>query len=303
VLNARWCIRHVTRLHVHPLNLVSLSSHLEQCTSPSALIRARTQHHCVLISFSRPFENHIRQKMDESPLARLPAELRIQIHELVLQQDYGVEIRLLKWDTDGSRTMPLARVGTALATTKLCKQIRKETAGLFTSLNSFHVMLHIYTLWEAKWAHNPERTLEERTTALLAPLHSSFDAIGSQHASALTSITLHFGHRIDTLDDALTSFDLGQRNNDRIMFAFLNKLLKWAGRSPKLRLVLSVDMRTEMGGDGELAFVVDFGCAVECVERALSYLHAKHEVRRITWDEVLAWKGILEGWKRAVSGM
>jgi len=77
--------------------------------------------------------------MDESPLGRLPPELRLAIYEHALAQDDEIELKLKYY-----RGKPALRAGNtkvhSLALTATCKQIRQESKDLFYDLNSFELV-------------------------------------------------------------------------------------------------------------------------------------------------------------------
>lgn len=70
--------------------------------------------------------------MDNSPLARLPAELRNDIYELALRQEEPVII-------DGCDKHAAVIPPRAMGITQTRKDIRAETAGVFYALNTFTV--------------------------------------------------------------------------------------------------------------------------------------------------------------------
>lgn len=67
--------------------------------------------------------------MDDSPLNRLPAELRNRIYELVFDKH------------DVIPTVPLRKLSKYNGLTRTCRQIRKETHGMFFALNKFELKL------------------------------------------------------------------------------------------------------------------------------------------------------------------
>lgn len=78
--------------------------------------------------------------MDESPLAKLPPELRNRIYELALRQENPVRLHWTIWPEEKVHHMDATRsTPTILALTKTCRQIRQESNKLFYAVNRFIV--------------------------------------------------------------------------------------------------------------------------------------------------------------------
>ena len=77
--------------------------------------------------------------MESSPLGRLPAEIRNDIYELVLQQYLTV---LLFANTDEDiAAKSTVNVRPLVALTETCKAVRSESLQIFYSINDFHFAL------------------------------------------------------------------------------------------------------------------------------------------------------------------
>ncbi len=83
--------------------------------------------------------------MDNSPLKRLPAELRNEISKLVLDHDGCLQVRYNEWparlviEDSAYHSNPSWPDPYRLALAQTCKQLRGETKGLFFSTNYFIV--------------------------------------------------------------------------------------------------------------------------------------------------------------------
>ncbi|KAK4554393.1 hypothetical protein LTR86_008601 [Recurvomyces mirabilis] len=115
-------------------------------------------------------------KMENSPLSRLPAELRSQIYELALTVAQPIEIKL-QHDT---KTVKAA--GVPLALTSTCRSIRKETLKLFYSINKF--VLRTNYLYLLCHGH------DDHTDASMAPFFEWIDIIGSDKLELMRDLTL-----------------------------------------------------------------------------------------------------------------
>jgi hypothetical protein len=82
--------------------------------------------------------------MDNSPLKRLPLELRLDIYEMVLYNDAGVKITLNK-PIDEKKRLPMDKYTSKphpLAIQSTCKEIAKETAGIVFKINDIWSFAH-----------------------------------------------------------------------------------------------------------------------------------------------------------------
>ncbi|KAK5684002.1 hypothetical protein LTS10_003866 [Elasticomyces elasticus] len=77
--------------------------------------------------------------MDDSPLSKIPAELRNNISELALYQPNGVHLDLYTRMEQRS-SLPSA----LLALTATCKQMRAETHDMLFAINSFTIHTHYF---------------------------------------------------------------------------------------------------------------------------------------------------------------
>ena len=91
-------------------------------TSTSAYIGYQ-QHHCLYI-VTNSIPTRITATMDNSPLAKLPAELRNEIARLALEQESPLDLGLIRRDNGLTQT---------------CKQLRGETRPMFWALNRFEL--------------------------------------------------------------------------------------------------------------------------------------------------------------------
>ncbi|KAK5132401.1 hypothetical protein LTR08_009084 [Meristemomyces frigidus] len=128
--------------------------------------------------------------MDNSPLARLPAELRNDIYTLALTQpgrihfpdDLPTTCRCLTTPyiatDEGWEIAPLSPNATALART--CRQIREESTELFYAENVFE--------FELPWAKESVKG----KILVLQNMRKFIVAIGAKNARAVSSITVRF---------------------------------------------------------------------------------------------------------------
>lgn len=78
--------------------------------------------------------------MDESPLGRLPAELRNAIYKNVLFIPWGVQLTVVDAPKHGHTLRRCNASGNLhMELTRVCKKIRAETMGLFFSQNTFSI--------------------------------------------------------------------------------------------------------------------------------------------------------------------
>ncbi|KAK5723006.1 hypothetical protein LTR17_014056 [Elasticomyces elasticus] len=75
---------------------------------------------------------------DDSPLSKIPAELRNNINEFALYQPYGVHLDLY------TRMEQRSILPTALLALTTCKQMRAETHDMLFAINSFTVHTHYF---------------------------------------------------------------------------------------------------------------------------------------------------------------
>lgn len=83
--------------------------------------------------------------MDKSPLNKLSAELRNQIYEFALQKFDPIEIEIIAAAPHSRRSSVHSNQDTraCMALTKTCKQIHKESTGIFYSVNTFRVLANM----------------------------------------------------------------------------------------------------------------------------------------------------------------
>ena len=82
--------------------------------------------------------------MDQSPLARLPPEIRNQIYELALHQPKGCMIEARRSTSKPGLQFKLAywsTISDPTALTRTCKHIRRECVQMFYVINTFHVFI------------------------------------------------------------------------------------------------------------------------------------------------------------------
>lgn len=122
----------------------------------------------------------IRGAMDDSPLGRLPPELRNNIFEMAFAQQDDIHIqtqRVLR----KSKAPPVLLVGKGkhtLALTHVCRQLRVEAKTLFYSANSFVIELEMPT--------NAGKQLGVSDLAILDPLTGFLGLVPSRNVRSLT---------------------------------------------------------------------------------------------------------------------
>lgn len=122
--------------------------------------------------------------MKHSPLAKLPSEVRNGIYSLTLPYPDTVHVDAARPDSYGLCIKGTYRkaVRKRLRLRMACEQDYSETAGLFFSLNSFHLGLGVC---------QPVRgNVSGLQAVCLAPFDKYAEAIGDNNASSLTSLTL-----------------------------------------------------------------------------------------------------------------
>ena len=117
--------------------------------------------------------------MERSPLARLPAELRNDIYELVLQAPNTIEVVFTEFGTVRARNARLALTAT-------CYAIRSETLTLYYSLNHFVLQTgYLSTVRYSDW----QAASEKRANKVLAWIRD----VGLHNIVLAKDITVNLG--------------------------------------------------------------------------------------------------------------
>ncbi len=129
--------------------------------------------------------------MENSPLSRLPPELRLRIYEFTLHQSY-FNIGPYK-SFKGPPRSDHAEKHHLLALAKTCKAINRECVPVLYSINSFHI-------------------LGRHTKSIVRLLSAFREAIGEKNTAALNSIVLEIGmltmESFETVFASLDEFQL-----------------------------------------------------------------------------------------------
>ncbi|KAK4899996.1 hypothetical protein LTR27_002759 [Elasticomyces elasticus] len=121
--------------------------------------------------------------MEESPLWKLPVELRLNIYELVLHTStisvhlgsQASKVYACIWDSHQENILPAG--GGTLHLLRLCKQINSEIGSLFFSCNKFEIL-----------GEDPDSEISDGPEKILSALHA-FIAIGPTNMKALNDVT------------------------------------------------------------------------------------------------------------------
>jgi len=114
--------------------------------------------------------------MENSPLARLPGELRTQIYELVLALSHPIEITVHHESSTAQAS------GAPLALTSTCRTIREQTLKLFYSTNNF--------ILRTKCLYLLHRGHDDYNNAWISPLFEWIHSIGSDKLEPMGDLTL-----------------------------------------------------------------------------------------------------------------
>jgi len=241
--------------------------------------------------------------MDRSLLAKIPPELRNEVYALVLQQDAEVEIRLPLGDHPGNYgPLQVTPRRGPLTLTCICRQIQRETAGLFFSTNSFCIILHPHILWYPSLPC-PRTSIEERCKAILAPLHAFTDAITPANTTALASLTLHLGN--GSYEDGLMSEEVTDIANAHVITHVLRTLRDWTRDATNLRLILKLGVNFRPLGPGIpdtslVELVIDLRRALQSLDQGVQQLQCQFEKGKVSGVECGMMKETIKGWRNAV---
>ncbi|KAK3631379.1 hypothetical protein LTR56_016876 [Elasticomyces elasticus] len=128
--------------------------------------------------------------MDESPLQKIPAELRNRISEMVLQEPDGVEITIAGGHSTWRNQPQLPLV---------CRQLRKETLKMYFAINEFTIHTDCLEI-EVKYNSAPAHPRGKLVAAVVACL----EALGHDNVREAAKFTLHLGE-YDNCDDVCTN--------------------------------------------------------------------------------------------------
>ena len=120
--------------------------------------------------------------MDDSPLNRLPVDLRLTIYELALTHNAPITLKYRPGASEpvsGENAQPQLHL---LAFTETCKRIRHECDDIFYRLNSFAI--------EVSGCSPKSEPDSQHRKALLSPVHSLAHAIGAGDIIIVPSISL-----------------------------------------------------------------------------------------------------------------
>lgn len=115
--------------------------------------------------------------MDDSPLKRLPGEIRNNIYELVLIHSADKAVQICSKETKHGRSIFVEEADGLLMT---CKQIRAESLPIFLSKNLFDIRLDFTPRQDT----SQNRDIEENCTAL-APFNQFIDFLGETKLTKL----------------------------------------------------------------------------------------------------------------------
>ncbi|KAK4546294.1 hypothetical protein LTR36_001971 [Oleoguttula mirabilis] len=152
--------------------------------------------------------------MDNSPLARLPAELRNYIYKVAVKSDRPVKIRL----DSKNKQLKMVTYGRVLALTETCRRLRDESLGLFYASNHVSITLRPDRLF-ADAAHPPGVGPEEE--GVLGALRKFSDSFGAKVVRRLTSVRLEMGNAFLQVIEAK---DLVDEHNQALLTAALRDL-------------------------------------------------------------------------------
>ncbi|KAK4546299.1 hypothetical protein LTR36_001976 [Oleoguttula mirabilis] len=209
--------------------------------------------------------------MDHSPLARLPAELRDDIYERALHQDWPIRAPWYPKETVGVDIDTIIDTAAyseqAVALTRTCKQIRRESLGLFYSTNIFHITLsNIPLFWEPD-EEVEEPNVEVKGERVLVPLWTWLNAIKLEHASLLNSVVVQLGYRKLPLHED----DFAEGDNRELVAAVLHRLRDWSRSAPRRRMTVNMPIQFGWGFEPTLLLRVEFP-------------HAAQGIRQVPWQ-------------------
>ncbi|KAK5735664.1 hypothetical protein LTR17_008015 [Elasticomyces elasticus] len=128
--------------------------------------------------------------MDESPLQKIPAELRNRISEMAMQEPKGVEITVARGRSTCRSPPSLPSV---------CRQLRKETYKMYFAVNEFTIYTDCLEI-ELKYGPGAAKQRAELIAAVVRCLSS----MGPENVKRSASFTLHLGE-YDFNDDNRTN--------------------------------------------------------------------------------------------------
>ncbi|KAK3620630.1 hypothetical protein LTR56_023289 [Elasticomyces elasticus] len=133
--------------------------------------------------------------MENSPLKKLPAELRNSIYELALWQSGGVSIGMIQ-TPQGFRWRSKAP-----ALPSVCRQLRRETVEMFYSINRFTIRTKFIEAYEGYHADTEE---DDIMMTRVIDVARCLRAIGHERVKRAQGVSLHIGRYLG--DDAMLDF-------------------------------------------------------------------------------------------------
>ncbi|KAK4965487.1 hypothetical protein LTR42_012243 [Elasticomyces elasticus] len=133
--------------------------------------------------------------MENSPLKKLPAELRNSIYELALWQSGGISIGLIQ-TPQGFRWRSKAP-----ALPSVCRQLRRETVEMFYSINRFTIRTKFIEAYEGYHAGTEE---DDIVITRVIDVARCLRAIGHERVKRAQGVSLHIGRYLG--DDAFLDF-------------------------------------------------------------------------------------------------
>ena len=162
-----------------------------------------------------------KSKMNDSPLNRLPAELRNNSYELVLTKRCRVIIDHESVRRNAKLKAPNL-IANALALTRTCKQIHAESAAIFYARNELTILAR-HTILDQR-----VMTRAACAKSIMKPLHAFLTSIGPKNQTALRSI------RIELQSVEYGAFDVFQPPMSRLMKLVLLDLREVTDRYDRL---------------------------------------------------------------------
>jgi len=237
--------------------------------------------------------------MDQSPLGRLPLELRNEILELALHQDMALEFDA---SPDGKYLLFDRHTKNTLALTETCNQMRRETAETFYFRNQFVLILPQRHLWVLGRPEPVER-VEESTARTLITLHTFTNKLGHKNGAALGSVIAQIGYVSGWLDVE----DLVDGSNKKTMESVFQELQVWCRRSPNVRLAVRIALRTNFmrsreSKDMELELELRMGVKerVRSFEQALQHVAEADCRTELSNEETRLLQAALVGWREGL---